>query len=291
MILFVSLGVSGQFTATMTNTVNGISRVYHVYSNLDQYRYEFVEDGMEGVVIASPQENRVWLLLPEKRFIYKTTSDDIRMLANDPVAAIEMYAAYGEVKKTGNEKVSGYECEVSEYYQGTTKVYTAWYATDLKFIIKATSHISENSFMELSEIKKWKADPSMFGEPEGYTEVDDRMEPKIPEPEPPSSWTSVTLELPINQIFERGTKLQFRVNHDHYTKVKLTNASDTPAKVFYYQSTDGISLPEDKIGPASFRTHRLMSGEFKTLTLNLDRGQEFTVEIHEGMMSIEAAAE
>ena len=281
----------GQFTAILTNTVNGTSKILKVYSNLDQYRYEFEEEGKKGVVIAFPQDNQMWLLLPEEKFIYKTTCDDFRMVSNDPVAGIKMYAAYGEVKKVRNEKVSGYDCEVTEYFQGDTKVFTAWNAPKLNFIIKATNHISENTFMELSDIKKWKVDPSLFEEPEDYTEVDEQMNPKIPEPEPPSSWTPVILELPIDNTFEGGAKLQFVVNYDKYTKVKFSNGADTPAKVIYYQSVNGISLPDEEIGPVSHRTHRLLSGEFKTLTFNLKREQQLTIEVHEGKMRIEAAPE
>lgn len=291
--LFISLGMSmlGQFTATMTNTVKETARIFKVYSNLDQYRYEFDESGMKGIVIASPQENSMWLLMPDEKYIYKTTSDDFRMVSNDPVAGIKMYAAYGEVKKTGNEKVSGYDCEITEYYQGDTKVYTAWHAPDLNFIIKATNHMAEDSYMELTDIRKWEVDPSMFIQPEDYTEVDDRMRPIVPEPEPPAAWTPVTLELPINKTFERGTKLHFVVNYDKYTRIKLSNDSDTPAKVIRYQSVKGKSLPDEEIAPLRYRTNRLFPGESKTLTLDLKNGQEFTIEFHEGKMKIEAGPE
>lgn len=290
-MIFISLNMFGQFTAKLTNSVRGTSRVFNVHSDLNNYRYDFVESGMEGIVIAFPEENKMWLLLPEEKYIYKTTSDDFAMAANDPVAGIKMYTAYGEVKKTGTEKVAGYDCEVSEYYQGETKIFTAWHATELNFIIKATNHMAEDSFMELTEIKKWKVDPSMFKEPEGFTEVDERMRPVVPEPEPPSEWTIVKRDIPVNEAFSRGTKLQFVVNYDKYTKVKLNNNTESPSKIIFYQSADGNPLSEDLIGPVDYRTHRLFPDEHKTLTWNLKNGQELTIEIHEGEMHIEAAPE
>jgi hypothetical protein len=291
LILSISLNMFGQFTATLTNTVQGTSRTFKVFSNLDKYRYEFEESGMKGILIASPRENQMWLLLPDEKFVYKTTGDDFRMVSNDPVAAIKIYASNSETKKLGTEKVSGYDCEISEYYQGDTKIFTAWYTPKLNFIIKATNHLAENSFMVLTDIKEWKVDPSLFEVPEGYTEVDEKMRPKIPEPEAPSSWTTVRKDIPVNQTFERGTKLQFVVNYDVYTQVKLTNESDSPAKVINYSSVNGVSLPIAEIGPVSYRTHRLFPGETKTLTLSLKNGQEYSIEVHEGKMKIEVAPE
>lgn len=291
LILSLSLSLMGQFTGTLTNVVNGTVRTFKVFSDLENYRYEFEESGIKGVVIAFPGENKMWLLMPDEKYIHKTTADDFRMVSNDPVAGIKMYAAYGDVKKVGNEQVMGYDCDVTEYYQGETKIFTAWHASELNFIIKATNHMAEDSYMELTDINDWDADPSMFQEPEGYTEVDERMRPVIPEPEPPSSWTPVTQELPIDKTFERGIKLHFTVNYDKYTKVKFTNETESPAKVIYYQSVDGISLPEDEIGPLSYRTQRLLPGENKTLTFDLKQGQELTVEFHEGKMKMEAGPE
>ncbi|MGD2036059.1 MAG: DUF4412 domain-containing protein, partial [Bacteroidales bacterium] len=290
-VLSFSLNLCGQFTAILKNTVKGTTRTFRVYSGLDRYRYEFEESGMKGIVIAAPEKNQMWLLLPDEKYIYKTTGDDFTMAANDPVAGIKMYSKNGEVKNTGNETVAGYDCEISEYYQGDTKVFTAWYSPELNFIIKATNHMAENSYMELTGIQDWEVVPSLFEEPAGYTEVDSKMRPKIPEPEPPEEWTAVKLDLPVNDSFERGTKLHMVVNYDKYTKINYTNETDVPAKVIYYSSVEGKSLPEDEIPPVRFRTRRLYPGESKTLTLDLKNGQEVTIEVHEGKMHIEAGSE
>ena len=51
LIIVLPLESFSQFRAKMINVVNGKETNYEVYSGLKQYRYDFVEDGMKGVVI------------------------------------------------------------------------------------------------------------------------------------------------------------------------------------------------------------------------------------------------
>ncbi|MDX2444636.1 MAG: DUF4412 domain-containing protein, partial [Bacteroidales bacterium] len=181
------LGIS-QFQAKMNNSMSGKERIYTVYSDLNQYRYDFEEDGMKGIVIVHPAANQTAILVPVKKFVHKTNCDGMMSRMNDPVQSYEVYKKHGEEKIIGEETINGYECIAKEMYQGDTKVFSAWYSEKLNFPVKIVAQYAENTFMELKDIKKWKSEPSFFEIPEDYTEVDEQMRPIIPEPLPPETW-------------------------------------------------------------------------------------------------------
>ena len=74
-----------QFQANMTNVISGREMLYKVYSDLNHYRYEFDENGMKGVVIVLPDENKTFILMPEKKIAHKTKCDALISRMNDPV--------------------------------------------------------------------------------------------------------------------------------------------------------------------------------------------------------------
>lgn len=100
------------------------------------------------------------------------------------------------------------------------------------------------------------------------------------------SWTIVTKNLPLSETFEAGTKITVVVNYDAYSQISYFNDSGTPAKVIHYESVEGVSLPEDKIGPVRFRTKQLSPGEKSQQTFNWKNGQEVSIEVHEGTLHI-----
>jgi hypothetical protein len=73
-----------QFSAQMTNVVQGNQREYKVYSNLDKYRYEFNEAGMKGIVIVAPKENKTYVLMPDRQYVHITSCDGRMSRMNDP---------------------------------------------------------------------------------------------------------------------------------------------------------------------------------------------------------------
>jgi hypothetical protein len=277
---------SAQFQAQLVNRFSGSERLYTVYSDLTQYRYEFEEDGMKGIVIVKPALNETAVLVPEKKFVHRTTCDGMMSRMNDPVQSYEAYKQYGPEKTIGPEKMSGYDCIKKEVYQGETPVFTAWYAEKLKFPVKIVAHQSENMFMELRDIRKWNTDPALFDVPEDYMEVDERMRPIIPEPPPPDSWTETEVSVPFEGSIKRGEKIRMTIPETVYYKFRVSNNGDTPAKFTYHLFENGKKLPWDVVGNDDRRTHRLFMGEKNNQTFDWKAGWILVVEVYEGVLEL-----
>ena len=280
-----------QFQANMTNTVSGREMQYRVYSDLNHYRYEFDEDGMKGVVIVLPDENKTFILMPDKKFVHKTTCDALMSRMNDPVQSYLWFKKNGTEKAAGVEKVNGESCQKSEIYYQDHKVFTVWYSDKLHFPVKIINHTAENTGMQLNNISKWKVDAKLFSVPDDYVEVDEQMRPVIPEPPPPEKWTMIEGTIPYEGNLSRGTKLKFPVNSDVYHKVELKNNTQEMAKLIIHIFRNGKELSDDEQGPVSYRSKRLHPGESKTNTYAWKSGDTVVFEDYEGTISVKVYLE
>ena len=280
-----------QFSATMKNVVSGQERIYRVYSDRENYRYEFTEGGVAGVVIVKPSQNQTSILMPEKKYVHQTTCDDMMSRMNDPVQAAYWFRQAGEVKTEGNEMIGDYLCEKKALYQGDTKVFSVWHSTELNFPVKIENLHSKNTFMNLVDVNSWKVEERLFIVPNDYTKVDDQMRPIIPEPPAPDSWVSRILSLPIDCNANRGEKIVFDILKTQNYKLSAINNVEDPAKFVRLVMKDGKELPDGKQGSLKHRTRRLFSGEKFHNTYYWKAGEQVTLEVHEGALGIQVEAE
>jgi len=160
----------------------GKERAYTVYSANEGYRYEFNEDGQEGVVIVLNETGEVFILMPQQKMAMKTAAGNPMSMQNDPVGSFEYYKKDGTVKEIGTETINGVKCTKSElwnitgdeYGQVTQKMFTIWTSDKYKFPMKMINHIdgAEGSGMELKDIEPWTLDAQVFEIPAGYTVMD-----------------------------------------------------------------------------------------------------------------------
>ncbi len=275
----------------MKNVVNGDERNYDVYSNLKQYRYEFEENNMKGIVLVNPEANQTCILFPDNKLVHITTCDGMMSRMNDPVQSYMWYKKYGEEKPAGDKEINGYKSKIKELYQEDSKVFTVWFSEELNFPLKILSHFAENTYMELKDIETWKPETSYFTVPEDYTEVDERMHPVIPEPPAPEKWEIKEASVPYEGTLGRGTKLKINVGKTVYHKLLLSNDAENPAKVVRHLMRNGKELPDNEQGPLKYRSVRLYSGEKKTYTFDWEEGDIVILEIHEGKMNVQVFPE
>ncbi len=172
-MLFMSISVFGQFKAKMVFNSMGKERAFTVYSSEDGYRYEFNEDGQEGVVIVENDSPDVIILMPQQKMAMKSPAESSMSMGNDPIKSYEYHKANGLLKELGKEKVNGIECTKSILYNKenpTQKMFTMWYSEKYKFPIKMINHIDgeEESGMELKDIEPWTPDANSYSIPEEY---------------------------------------------------------------------------------------------------------------------------
>lgn len=177
-LLLSSITGYGQFKAKMVFTTMDKERTYTVYSADEGYRYEFNEDGQEGIVIVLNETGKVFILMSEQKMAMKCKAGNLMNMQNDPVGSYEYYKKEGELKEIGKETINGIECTKSElwniagdeYGQVTQKMFTIWTSDKYEFPMKMINHIdgSEGSGMELRDVEPWTPDAHSFSVPEGY---------------------------------------------------------------------------------------------------------------------------
>jgi hypothetical protein len=176
-ILF-TMNAFGQFQAKMHYTLSAKAKEYMVFSDGDRYRYEFNEDGQEGVVIVLKKTGEVIVLMPQQKMAMKMGTTNIMRMANDPIAAYDYQVANGGIKKViGNETINGVSCVKTELYNKSNQLlYTNWFSEKYNFPIKMVSHIdvAGNTAMELNDIQPWTPDEASFRIPDGFQVMDQK---------------------------------------------------------------------------------------------------------------------
>ena len=162
-----------QFTAKMYFTSMGQERVFTVFSTDAAYRYEFNENGMEGVVIVKKGSPEVIILMPRQKIAMKGSATNPMSMGNDPVASYSQYQDEGITKVEGEETINGIKCTRSGLYNKenpSQKMYTVWLSDKYEFPIKMVNHIDgvEGTGMELKDVQPWTPNADSFSIPKGY---------------------------------------------------------------------------------------------------------------------------
>jgi hypothetical protein len=171
-----------QFKANMTFNSMGQVRTFAVYSSAAGYRYEFNEQGQEGVIIVKKGSPEIIILMPQQKIAMKGSSDNPMSMGNDPVGTFEHFKTEGNLKEIGKETVNGIKCTKGElwnesgdeYGKVSQKMFTVWISDDYDFPVKIIYHIdgSGNSQMEIKDIEPWAPDAKSFSIPDGYQVMD-----------------------------------------------------------------------------------------------------------------------
>jgi outer membrane lipoprotein-sorting protein len=168
--------LAAQFTGNMLFTFSGKQMNFKVFNDRNRYRYEFNEDGQEGVVIVLNNSKEVFILMPQQKMAIRSTSTSQMSMSTDPLKIYDYYLEKGGSEKTiGHENVNGYDCLKKELYgENNQLLQTMWFSEKYNFPIKIVSHIdiSGKTQMELKDLKPWSPDETKFKIPQGYTVMD-----------------------------------------------------------------------------------------------------------------------
>lgn len=282
---------TAQFSATMKNVVSGKEHVYQVFFDGEKYRYDFVEDGINGIVIVEPLKSKTAILMPDKKYVHYTETSSVESRSNDPVQAVMTIKDRYNEKKLEEEEIADFSCVKSELLAGDQIVFTLWFSEKLNFPLRIESNFGKDTYMELSGIKIQNIEADKFVVPKDYTEVDDRMRPIIPEQPAPETWTSKSVALPFDGILKRGEKISMDIPTTGHYKIKVRNDDDTPTKYIYHLYENGEKLTWEKVGNDDLRTHRFFMGEKKMFTYTWEEGWQLIIEGHEGKVLMEVYLE
>ncbi|MCF8223611.1 MAG: DUF4412 domain-containing protein [Bacteroidales bacterium] len=175
-VCLLALPLNAQFKAEMHFTSMGQDRVFTVYSADAGYRYEFNENGQEGVVICKKGSPEIIILMPQQLMAMKGSATNPMSMGNDPVASFNQYRDEGITKVEGEETVNGIRCTRTGLYNKenpSQKMYTVWTSGEYDFPVKLVNHTDgPGSGMELKNPEPWTPGSKSFEIPEGYQVMD-----------------------------------------------------------------------------------------------------------------------
>ncbi len=152
---------------------------FKLYSDGSNYRYEFNEDGQDGIVIVPNDAKQIFILMPQQKMAIKTNSTSQMSMGRDPLKQYEYWLNEGATEEiVGNDKINGIDCikkelhniKKDEYGEVNQHLFTIWYSEKYKFPIKMENYIdgSNSSGMELTDIEAWTPNVDSFKVPDGY---------------------------------------------------------------------------------------------------------------------------
>ena len=177
-ICLLSLPVTAQFKGKMHFNSMGQERVFALYSADAGYRYEFNENGQEGVIIVKQGSPEIVILMPQQKMAMKGPSSNPMSMGNDPVASYQHYLNQGTMKAEGEETINGIKCSRSGLWNKENpnqKMFTVWTSEKYTFPMKLVNYIDgspDGSTMELTDLETWKPDTDSFEIPDGYQVMD-----------------------------------------------------------------------------------------------------------------------
>jgi len=182
-LLLPGTNVYGQFTAEMHFTTSGKERVFQIYSDGNNYRYEFNEDAQEGIVIVPKSADYIFVLIPQQKMAIKSSASSQMSMSSDPVKEYEYWMNEGATEEiVGNEKINGIDCikkelhniKKDEYGEVDQHMFTVWYSDEYNFPIKMENYIdgTGTSGMELKDINPWTPNAESFKVPSGYNTME-----------------------------------------------------------------------------------------------------------------------
>ncbi len=167
------LPLSAQFKAKMLFNTMDKHHDFTVYSADEGYRYEFNEDGQEGVILVQKGSKELIILMPQQKMAMKAAKESPMSMASDPLQSYKYHEAMGILKEVGKETVNGIACTKFELWNkenANQKMYTVWLSDKYEFPIKMVNHIDgvEGTGMELKDVQPWTPNADSFSIPKGY---------------------------------------------------------------------------------------------------------------------------
>ena len=84
--------------------------MFTVYPVDTHNRYEFIEEGQEGVVILNNDSREVIILMPQQWMAMRSPAESPMSMGNDPLKYYDLYENDNFLKEVGKENNNGIDC-------------------------------------------------------------------------------------------------------------------------------------------------------------------------------------
>jgi outer membrane lipoprotein-sorting protein len=159
--------VLGQFAADVVRTMSGETTTDKMTVKKDRMRMEITHDGKTTVSIIRMDKGVTWMLMDNKQYMEMKSVD-----VKDAPVMKEKEKDMAEIKKLGEEKVSGFTCEKTLYIYKDKSLgeMTQWFSKKLMYPLKMEYRKNGKVEMtqEMKNIKEGPAPDAEFEVPAGY---------------------------------------------------------------------------------------------------------------------------
>ncbi len=161
----------GQFTADLIESAGETASVGKIYVKDHMYRIEQTVSGRKICVIVNRLENTTRIIVPEKKEYMKLGSNDPVSMMNDPFQMVTYLSETGKRRKTGTEKIYGYECDRYAISKDDSANITQWTSAELDFPVRIRMYEPEDRLVELKNIKMVYLSDTLFEVPAEFSRV------------------------------------------------------------------------------------------------------------------------
>jgi hypothetical protein len=206
------------------------------------YRMDVRQGGEKFVVIADRITGMIRVLIPEKmQYVELKGHDRINLLGN-PFQALWHATTTGKDETLGLEVINDLECDKHRVENRGRESFTFWVARKFGFPIRITSHASEGSFAEISNISEGPVSDTLFEIPADYKKMASPGNKPVEIP----VWVEAVPQapvvvLPVEQEMSAGEMLRIKVEPGKSVWVRANNQSqDAVAKAIPFRKGSPI---------------------------------------------------
>lgn len=134
-----------------------------------RYRMNLSQEGERIGIIVDLEKDRTWLLMPANKSCTWIDRDDPENIASDPFLGLNYLKSKCGSVRTGEAKISGYDCIEYAINDGDTTLMNYWESPVLRFPLKIVEHSNTEIVTELSVIVEGPIDEELFTIPGDYT--------------------------------------------------------------------------------------------------------------------------
>ncbi|MBE0432065.1 DUF4412 domain-containing protein [candidate division WOR-3 bacterium] len=281
----LNISFAAQFVASMSETMDNVTRTNKIYVKNDRYRMELEEEGHKVFVLVDQTAGLTRILMPEEKVYMEMANDDMQSLMNDPFQAAKYTEKMGEKVKTGAEKINGYDCDVYAIRSGNDELMQLWFSNTLGFPLKIAITGEPARTMELKDIKVEEVDDEVFAMPVGYSRMSSREEKVIELPDWAHRVSLVAfVDLPFEQMIFDEEIVRVRIVAGKGVRVTGMNKLDDKSAFMAVPFKDGKPIHE----PTMYLYNMTWNGETwnPSFELTPEQADEVVVRVKDGTIDL-----
>ncbi|UCF71667.1 MAG: DUF4412 domain-containing protein [candidate division WOR-3 bacterium] len=287
LLVLSSVSYAVQFTADMGVKLHyeDAATTQKLYVGEGKYRLDQEEDGQQVVVLVDQEAGMTRVLLPKEKIYMEMPSDDMQSLMNDPFQAAKFTEEVGKKSKVGNEKVSGYACDVFVIKRDGEVIMRLWLSDQLGFPLKIVIPGEGGRTMELKNIKEGEVGEEIFMIAAGFAKVRDPGQRAVEVPDWAEGLESVEIvKIPFERLMSAEEIVRVKLEAGKGIKVDGMNNIEGNSAFTAVPFKDGRPIKE----PSMFTYNLTWKGAnwstpFKYTPADAD---EIVVRVREGSILV-----